>query len=221
MSSKKAKEKSGSKLTDPIVAFIVAAFGKPDTTAEKNLREMVGKFSAHQGEFFLFIRREQESFKRGLMPPQDDFSYIKTTLYLCIIEGELRFGEAGHPFHFPIRFPHAVGELMGNPKPWGRNVFEPEIFCSYEILMSLKQQQKVSSIDLPGFDMAIGNEEAKALIIGYQTILDKHHGKFPLMIPVYKMCLLLGRCLHNFPEQEALLIKDRAQFAKATKEMGK
>jgi hypothetical protein len=42
--------------------------------------------------------------------------------------------------------------------------------------------------------------------------MDKHLGEFPLMVPVYKMCALLGRYLTNFPEQTAMINKNPELF---------
>lgn len=229
MSPKKAAKRTKSEPFDPIAAFIITAFGKPDAIAEANLRQMAGKFAACQKQFFLFVRRYLDSCKKmalgygvGLMPPHDyDFSVLKTELYLCIINGELRFGEAWIPFRFPIQTSHAVGELFGKPRLQKGSVFETEYFCGYEVLQLLKQPKKTLDIDLPGLNIAIGDEETKILIRQYQNIISKHYGEFPLLLPVYKMCLLLGRYLTNFPEQAALLESNRELFAKAHQEMGK
>lgn len=229
MSPKALTEQPSLLPRDPILDFIAKAYDKPDTVVEvveKNLRRIIEKFVACQGEFFLFVRRYRDSCRRdmgpsaGLLPPHD-FSITITELYLGIISGELRFGEAGTPFHFPIQVPYASGNLYSEPSLLKGDAYIPEIMYGYDVMKWLKEPRKAPDMDQEGLDIAIGDEEVKELIRQYQNSMHKHYGEFPLLAPVCKMGLLLNRLLQDFPEQEALLKKDRKLFAEVWKVMGK
>lgn len=215
---------------DPVLDFIARVYGKPNAgelvIIEKNLRWMIEGFAACQGQFFLFVRRYQDSCMRsmgssaGFMPPHD-FSVTMTEIYLGIISGEFRFGEAGTPFRFPVQSPHAFGDMFQNPKLWVGNFFTPSECHGYEIMLFLKQPRQVSDIELPGLDMAIGDDKVKQLIRQYQNPIHKHYGEFPLLLPVYKMCALLGRYLTNFPEQAVMIQKSPELFGVTKRELKK
>ena len=231
MASKVLTEQTSLLPRDPVLSFVDRAYDQSSAavkmTVAKNLRQMVERFSACQGEFFLLIQREKDSFVRmghgggGLMPPHD-FSYIKTTLYLGIINGELSFGEAGAPFHFPIQSPYVIGDLSSKPfLREGGGVCGLDILCGFEVMKWLKEPKKAPNMDSEGLDIAVGYEEVKELIRQYRSPFNEHHGDFPLLAPVCKMGLLLGRLLQDFPEQEALFKENKPLFEEVWKVMGK
>lgn len=230
MSSKSLTKQPSLLPRDPVLSFVDRAYDQSGMAEKRvvaeNLQQIVEKFATCQGEFFLFIMRYRDSCMRsmgssaGLMLPHD-FSVTMTDIYLGIISGEFRFGEAGTPFHFPVRSPYAFGDLLHDPKLWVGNFFTPSECHGYEIMLFLKQPREISDIEQPGLDMAVGDEEVKDLIRQYQNPMHKHYGEFPLMVPIYKMCDLLGRYLTNFPEQAALLRKSPKLFGGKAKKRGK
>lgn len=212
---------------DPVLSFVDMAYDQSDLAVKKtvaeNLQRMVDNFSACQGQFFLVVKREKDSFRKdlfgghGLMPPHD-FSYIKTDLYMSLISGEFQFGgELAIPFRFPIQPRYAAGDLIGKPVLFESERGALNLLFGFEVMVWLEKPKGAPDLDQPGLDIAVGDEEVKDLIRAYRNVLDKHYGDFPLMLPVYKMCHLLGRYLHNFPEQTAMLQKSPELFREPKK----
>jgi len=212
---------------DPILSFVDRIYESCDHAAKtivaENLRQMAKKFAACQGEFFLIVDRHLDSCVRHGPEcfPQPELTTIFTDFWLGIIDGEVRFGTDRIPIKFPIRMPYVSGNWFRAPKLWEGPLFLPEHNYAYQILEYLKQESFKfgwRDFDQPGLHLAVGDEEVKDLIRQYQWSAHTRHEKYPLLIPVYKMCLLLGRFLCNFPEQLAYIKKHRDLFEEAHKE---
>lgn len=231
MSQKVLTEQPSLLPRDPVLSFVDRAYDQSDVTVKKtvaeNLQRMVEKFATCRGEFFLVVKLEKDSFRRdfvggdGLLPPHD-FSYIRTDLYLSIISGELQFGgEPGISFHFPIQPRYVTGDLIGKPFLHESEKGVWNILLGYEVMMWLKESRGKPDLDKPGLDIAVGYEEVRALIRNHRNAMHEHHGEFPLIAPVCRMGLLLGRLIPNFPEQEELFKKDKKLFDEVWAVMGK